>query len=889
MASLRVFLHRLRGLFRKGKLDRELHDEINSHVQMQIEENQSMGMPDDEARRAALRKFGGVDQVKETYRNRRSLPLIETIMQDAGYGLRRMIKSPGFTVVAILTLALGIGANVAMFSVINSILLRPLPYKDPDRVMIMWNQYGERGQRLPRVSIPDFFDYEQDARTFDQFAAAIESTAVLTGNTEPEHVERAHVTAKFFSALGVSMFLGREFTPEETADNGPNVAIMTYRLWKRRFGADPSLIGKTIQINTVSFTIVGILPEDFRWYPPPEVRIADADIWDPLRITPTEGSRTNNIMTVIGRLKPGVTLAQAQSDMDGVADRLRTEHIEHKNSGIIIKPVPLQEDLVKRIRPTLLVLFAAVCFILLIACANLANLMLIRSVGREREIAIRLAIGANRARVIRQMLTESGLLSLSGGIIGLVLAYWGLKLLVLMQPAGMPRLESVAIDYRVLVFSLGLCLMTPILFGLAPALHSTKTNLSEVLRSVRVSSTSGIRKLRGLLVIVEIALSLTLLIGAGLLIRTFISMQNIHTGYDPENVLTFRLYLPPLKYTFGSDTTNTNPQFSRDLEARIADIPGVESVGAAAQLPLTAGGFQTGYAWDDDSEQRLSSYSADWRYVSPGYFKTMHARLLEGRFFDEHDDANSQPVMIVDDLMAKKIWPGQSAIGKRMKDEGRDRRWKVVVGVVEHMLNDSLTSHIQEQIYVAQRQMGNTTISFAVRTNRDFGAVMTDINNAIHTLDPQLAAFNVRPMSEYVADAMAQTRYSLILIGALGIAALLLAAIGLYGVISYSVSQRTNEIGIRVALGGRQTDILKLILSEGMVLTAIGVIAGLACALPLAYLMQQMTGVLFGVSAIDPLTYGAISLLLVSVSLLATYVPARRASRIDPMTALRYE
>jgi len=682
------------------------------------------------------------------------------------------------------------------------------------------------------------------------------------------------------------MFLGREFTPEETAPEGPDVAIISYRLWKRRFASDPALIGKAIQISSRPYTVVGILPADFKWYPPPEVRVTDADVWDPSRLEPGNGPRTSNRLTVVGRLKPGVTLAQAQADMDGVANRLRAEYIEHKNSGIIIKPVPLQDDIVKRIRPTLIVLFASVCLILLIACANLANLMLIRGIGREREIAIRLAIGASRARVIRQMLTESTLLSLSGGLFGLLLAYCGLKLLVLMQPAGVPRLETVSIDGRVLVFSLALCIVTPIFFGLAPALNASRANLAEILRSVRVSSASAVQRLRSLLVIVEIALSLTLLIGAGLLIRTFISMQKIQPGYDPENLLTFRIYLPPLKYRIGTGTDNTNPEFCRQLESRIAQIPGVEGVGSAAQLPLTRGGFQTGYAYDDESEQRLSSFSADWRYVSPGYFNAMHTRLIEGRFFDEHDDINSQPVIIVDDMMAKKIWPNESAIGKRMKDEGDDRRWKVVVGVVEHMLNNSLTSHIQEQIYVSQRQMANTAVNYSVRTKRDYGAVMRDIEKQVHTLDPEIAVYDVRPMSEYVSDAMAQTRYSLIMIGSLGAAALLLAVIGLYGVISFSVSQRTNEIGIRVALGCRQSDILKLVVGEGMILAAIGVAIGLIGAFALT---QLMSGILYGVGAADPATYISIAGVLVAVSLLATYVPARRATKIDPMTALRYE
>jgi len=811
--------------------------------------------------------------------------MIESILQDLRYGVRRLVAKPGFTIVAVLTLALGIGANLAMFSVVNAVLLRKLPYKDPDRLMIIWNHYGDAGQKLPRVSFPDFADYKQQSQTFEQFAGAIESTVALTGFGDPEQVDHALVTTNFFSLLGVNMQLGRDFVPADySPENRSDVVILSNRIWKRRYGGDPNLIGKTILSNGNSLLVVGILPADFKWYCPPEVRVKDADVWSIGNFEPGDASRTSNVLTVIGRLKPGVSLQQAQSDMDGIANRLRDEHIEHKTSGIRIKVVPLQDDVVKRVRPTLIILFAAVCFVLLIACANLANLTLTRAMSREREVAIRLALGADRPRIIRQMLTESVLLSTMGGAAGLLLAYAGISLLVLLQPANLPRLDSVAIDYRVFVFCTGLCVLTPMLFGLAPALHASRANLAEVLkRSGRGSSSRG-HLLRNMLVVIEIALSLVLLIGGGLLIRTFVSLQKVHLGYNPDNVITFRISLPFTRYrAFGRDR---NVEFFRQLEAQISNISGVEAAGGSAQLPLAQGGYQTGYAYDEESEQRLASFSADWRWVTPGFFNAMEARLIDGRFFTEQDGLDSPPVAVVDDLFARKIWPNESAIGKRIKDEGPDRRWKLVVGVVEHMLNNSLTSEVREQIYISQRQQATNALYFAVRTRGSSAGVLKSIENEVHKLDADLAVHNVRPMNDYVKEATAQTRYSLILIGLLAAAAMALAAVGLYGVISYSVNQRSQEIGIRVALGGQPRDILRLIIGHGLRLTAIGITTGLVAA---AFLTHLMSGLLFGVSPDDPVTFAGISVLLAFVAMLACYLPARRATRVDPMIALRYE
>jgi predicted permease len=805
--------------------------------------------------------------------------MLYVVLDDTRFAVRSLWNRRGFAIGAILTLSLGIGASSAVFSVVNAVLLDDLPYQDPSKLMIIWNDYGKTGQSLPRVSVPDFIDYQEQAQTFVGFAAAIENVDTITGDGQSEHVDKSLVTPNFFPLLGVNMQLGRNFLAEE-AFGGRRVVILSHRLWQRRFGGRPDLVGQTIQMNGIPYTVVGVLPASFKWYCPPEVRVKDAEVWSPLPMDPTIYSRTSNNVTVLGRLGPGVTTAQAQQDMDAVAARLRAERIEHKASDIQIRVVPFHHDVVRHARPALVVLFGAVLLILLIACANIGNLMLARALASEKEFAIRSALGAGRLRIASEVLAESLVIAIAGGALGLLLSGWLVRIALLLGPANLPRPQNVSIDLRVLAFSLAICLLAPIVFGLAPALQTSRVNLVEALKhGGRTSGASRRHRLRKILVGLEIALSLILLAGTGLMIQTMARLERTRLGFEPENVLTFAVY----RNSYGDLGRDRTVSFYRQLEGRISALPGVEAAGGAAQLPLTPGSYQTGYSYDEDTEQRLASLDADWGWVSPGYFNAIRARLVSGRFFTEGDDLDTPPVAIVDVVMARKVWPGLDPIGKRVKDEGEDRRWKTVVGVIEHIPSSSLTAVPREQIYVAQRQRANGLMHIAVRTHNSPGPLINAISRELQQMDTRLALYDVRAMTGYVSDATATARYSLMLIGSLGAAALLLAAVGIYGVMAYCIAERTSEYGIRMALGAARTDVLGLALREGAILTGIGIAIGLAGAMALT---PAMSGLLFGVKPTDPLTMFGVSIVLGVIGLLACYLPALRASRVDPVQAL---
>ena len=818
---------------------------------------------------------------------------MRALWQDLRYGLRMLAKSPGFTAIAVLTLALGIGANTAIFSVVNGVLLHRMSYGDPDRLNIIWNDYGSQGQSLPAVSPPDFQDYRQRNRlmSFATAGGTAGGTLLFTnpdGSNHPEQFDMATVTTDFFPLFGIQPILGRNFSAEEGAVNGPKVVIVSYFLWQRSFHADPGLVGTTIQLNGQPYTVVGILPPEFRLLLPAEAfQLKDSELWIPQQLDYSAYPRNLTFLSVFSRRKAGVTLAQAQAEMDGIAEQLRNENEVHRESGLRIRVVPLQFDVVKNVRSTLVTLLGAVAFVLLIACGNVANLLLARATGREREMAIRAALGASRTRLIGQIAMESVLLAAFGGAAGVLLASWGLDLLLALHPAGLPRLNEIHIDHTVLGFSLGLSLLTALLFGLLPAIQGTHLNLSDTLKeSGRSTSAARSQTARGMFVVAEFALSLVLLIGAGLLIRSFVALQRVRPGFDSGNVVTFRLTIPEARYPKNEDIN----RFSRDLERKLIALPGVESVGSASQLPLTGSGPMMPYAYDAPTSQKWESLSADWRAISPGYFPSIGVRLLSGRLFNEADDGNHPHVLIVDQMLSQRAWPGQDAVGKKLQiqlfDPPGAREWATVVGVVANVRNYDLARDVREQIYIPYAQEPWSNFAIALRTRGDTGSVLRQLKEQVQALDSSIAVRNLMPMDQYVSDARAPMRFNLMLIGIFGGIALVLASVGLYGVMAYSVSQRMHELGIRMALGAEPRDVLRLILGQGVRVTMLGAALGLLISLAVT---RALASLLVGVSATDPLTFAIVPILLAGVALLACYIPARRAMRVDPMVALRYE
>jgi predicted permease len=820
---------------------------------------------------------------------------VRSLWQDLVYGARMLRKCPGFTIVAVLTLALGIGANTAIFSVVNGVLLRSMPYTDPSHLALVWNDYGNQGQSLPAVSPPDFKDYRERSRLIE-FAGASGTpggTLMLDdpggGGNRPQQFDMATVTPNFFSLLGVTPALGRNFTTEEAAINGPRVVILSNRLWRSTFHSDPELIGRTIQLNGLPSTVVGILPQGFRLLLPPEAfLLKDSDLWIPQQLNYAVFPRNLTFLSVFGRVKPGVTMAQAQAEMDGIAEQLRNENEVHKESGLRIRVVPLQFDVVKNVRPTLLTLLAAVGFVLLIACGNVANLLLARATGREREMAVRSALGASRSRLVRQIMIESVLIAVLGGIAGLLVANWGLSALIALHPAGLPRLADIRIDGAVLGFTLGACVLTALLFGLIPAMQAIRVNLNDTLKDAARGSSEGRgQNVRRLLVVSEFALSLVLLIGAGLLIRSFVALQRVQPGFNPDRVISFGVTIPGNRYPNNQDIS----RFVHELELKMAALPSVQSVGSTFQLPLTGSGAQMPYAYNAETSQKWESISADWRPITPGFFPTVGARLLEGRNFTDVDDMNHPLVLIVDDMLARQAWPNESAVGKKLEVELLSRKdnprvHAIVVGVVAHLRSHDLMRNVREQIYIPHSQETFGRMAVVIKVSGDLGTVMKQVEQQVRALDPGIAVHDLKPLENYVDDARAPMRFNLILIGIFGAIALTLASVGLYGVMAYSVTQRSHELGIRIAVGASQRDILRLVLGQGVRLTLMGAGVGLLASL---LVTRALASLLFGVSVTDPVTFITVPIVLAAVAMLACYLPARRAMGVDPMIALRHE
>jgi len=812
-----------------------------------------------------------------------------TLFQDLRYGVRMLAKNPGFTAVVVMTLALGIGANTAIFSVVNTVLLKPLPYKDAGRIVVVWEQNPERGWYNNIISAANFLDWRKQNHVFTQMAAVdMFKSFNLADSSRPEEVGGEQVSTSLFSLLGVSPFKGRDFLPEEDQPGGPKVVILSYGMWQRRFGGDPGLVGKSISLNNESYIVVGIMPAGFH-FPPFWRDWNKGELWVP-GLNLSEPLRTYHNYVGVGRLKPGVSLAQAQAEMDTIARRIDLQYPESKGWGVGL--VPLHEQAVGETRRPLLVLLGAVGFVLLIACANVANLMLARAAGREKEIAIRTALGARRRRLIRQFLTESLLLALAGGGLGLLVAVWGVGILTsvagqrALGPWASVSLEDVAINGPVLAFTLLLALATGIVFGLAPAFAASSPDLNQSLKEGGRGSSEGAgrHRLRSALVISEFALALALLAGAGLMIRTLVDLGKVDLGFNPENVLTFRVPLLGPRY----EDQRRQQEFLTRLLERLKTIPGVQWASVARGLPV--GGWDGwGFVTEDNPTPPPNQIpDANYQVVGPEYFRSVGIPLHAGRFFNDQDTAGSMRVAIVNQEWARQEWPGQNPIGKRLKVDMAGRPWLTVVGVVGNVRPDWPDPHFLPEVYLPYTQppWDITPREFVVRTASNPAGVAAAVRNEVESLDKGQPVSDVRTLDEAVAESVADRRFVMLLFGAFAALALVLAAVGIYGVVAYSVEQRTREVGIRMALGAKTTDVLRMVVGRGLVLSLAGVGVGLGGALALTRFLSNM---LYGVRATDPVTFAGVSLLLAAVALLGSYIPARRATKIDPMVALRHE
>ena len=813
----------------------------------------------------------------------------DTLRRDVVYALRGLRRAPVFTLIVVLTLGAGLGAAAAVFSVVNGVLLRPLPYREPERLVMIWNDFGQGAQSLPATSATDYLDYERETTLFEGFAAGtggseVGATGVLTGDGASERVELTPISANLLPLLGVKPMLGRAFTADEEALQGPKVVILTYGLWRRRYGADRAIVGKTIQLDAVSHTVVGVLPPDFRLHLPAEVyAIREGDVYTPLQIDRANlPPRNLTTLTVFGRIKPGVTLAQAQDEMNRVAARFRATYPEHRMSQVRIRAVPLRHDVVKGVEPTLLILLSAVGLLVLIACANVANLLLARATVRERELAIRQAMGAGRGQIVRQLLTESLILAALAGVLGVALAYTALAVLARLAPATLPRLADVGVDWTVAGFTVLLCLGTAVLFGLAPALHAVGPGSGDVLRTGgRVANAGRRGRIRNALIAAEIALSLVLLVGGGLLVRSFLALQRVRPGFEPAGVLTFQVSLPFAAYPEGAK----RKEFWEELERRLTRLPGVTSAARTNQLPLTGSGALQPYAYDEETARNFESVTAEARWVSPSYFTALGTRVLAGRPFTPDDKASGpNRTIIVDDRLAKRVWGSESPIGKPLQLEptGTPNMNATVVGVVEATRMLGLDGYGLPAIYSPYAPW--LTASYAVRTAGDPASLIPAVRREVAAMDASLPVSDLRPMQEYVEDALAGPRLSLLLMQGVGALALLLATIGIYGVISYSVNQRQREFGVRIALGETPSRLTRNVVLQGARLVGASVAIGLVGA---AAATRLLSGLLYGVSPGDPLTFASVAVLLTAVALLACYGPARRASRADPLSILR--
>jgi putative ABC transport system permease protein len=807
---------------------------------------------------------------------------MNSIFKDIRFALRGLLKHPAFTAIAVITLALGIGGSTSIFTVVNAALLRGLPYKSPERLYHIWEQTQKQEFPKREFSYPDYQDYQQN-NVFEGLAAYTGGGAILSGQGDPESVNAPRVNAAFFSVLGVDPLLGRTFQNGEDNQGGPKLTVLTYGLWQRRFGADPGIVGRALTINGESYTVIGVLPAGFQF------ALRPADLFLPYQ--PTQNQLTRRFMhgtNLIGRLKSDKTADEARSELNLIAGRIE-QQFNDSHAGVKVLVVPLQEEIVGNVRPILLVLLGAVGFVLLIACANVASLLLTRSLSRQKEVAIRSALGASRWRVIRQLLTESILLSLAGGVAGLLIAYWGVPALVAVLPQSqlnaMPFLKSLHIDASILAFSFGLSLLTGLFFGLAPALQSSKLDLNEALKEGGRQTSAGTgHRLRSAMVVSEIALAVVLLIGAGLMMKSLLRLLQTNIGFNTENLLTMTVILPPAKYTEANQQINFNDQ----LRQRVQSLPGVAGAGTVNILPVNSGNTTRFYIDGDPVPAPGKETEANIRTISDDYFKTLGVPLLAGRMFDERDAADKPGVVIIGKTIADRMFGGRDPVGMRLRYSSFQGDPDLIVGVVGDVKITGIDEALKPVLYYPFRQSSSTFANLIARTNTDPTTLAAAIRNEVRTLEPDAAILNVRTMDEMIAQTPASfmRRFPALLISIFAGVALLLASIGIYGVVSYSVSQQTHYIGVRMALGASPSDILKMVLKQGLLLSILGVGIGVGAAF---LLMRLLSTLLYQVSATDASTFGIVTGTLFFVALLACFLPARRATKVDPIVALRYE
>ncbi|HUI55852.1 MAG TPA: ABC transporter permease [Bryobacteraceae bacterium] len=872
--------NRLFNLFRRERVDAEAEEEAQFHLVARMEENLARGMSLEDARRDAARRFGGGLQARERSRDADLVIWLDTLARDIRFAFRNLAKNRGVTLVAALSLALGIGANTAIFSAIHAILLRPLPYPEPGRLAMLWMDNRRLGLHEDLTSFPNYEDWKK-SRVFEDLAGFVPSEVILTGLEEPARIPGAAVTWNFLSVLGVPPMLGRNFTAEEDQAGQAQVVILSYGLWQREFGGDRHVVGKTIEIGNKPYSVVGVMPADFAF------PTKDSQLWRPLGLSATDRAhRDGYFLSVIGRMRPGVTRERAQAEMAAVGARLEAQYPD-SNKGYGVWVVPLLEQVVGTMRQVLLVLLGAVAFVLLIACVNVANLFLGRGAARGREIAVRAALGAGRIRLVRQLLTESAVLSLFAGVLGLAIALFGIRGLVLLAPKDLPRLDQIAIDVPVLVFTLAVSLVAAILCGMLPALRVSGVDLNEALREGGRSLAGGKRSrhMRSALTVAEIAFSMILLTGAGLMIRSLLRLQSIHPGFRTENVLTWRI--APSRTKFPS-----RPQvvgFYADLLQRLQSIPSVLGAGATSDIFLSetpnSASFSVEGRPDPPPEQQIE---ATRDTISLNYFQTMGVTLIRGRFFNEHDGPDSTPVVIINETMAKRFWPGEDAVGRRYKlgDADSHAPWLTVVGIVADMRRQGLEKLARCETFLPMAQRPAIGMAVVVHTASDPAKVVGPVRDAARALDKSAVMFERSTIADQIGESLSQRRFETLLLGLFSLLALTLAAVGIYGVVYQSVSQRTNEIGIRVALGARKSGLLGMVVGETLARVGLGAVLGGAAALVLS---RTLSSFLYAVTAADPLTYAAVMVLLLLAAALASLIPARRATGVDPVEALRYE